>query len=197
MQFSCIDPLGQRMLRILPEANGILDPRANQQWTSNSAYDLTPVHGRTNHVIRLDSVFTEKTRMALRFVKDRDDDWSWNRFTPGTGFINQNTPGLLIASTISQVLRPTVVNEMGFGYTHNRWGFKAADDFDYTIAVSLRAERRSAAVRAVRGLFGSAAGLAGSASRSTSGRTRRGSHRRRQSRRAGRIPPRPTSRFPA
>ena len=104
----------------------------NQQWTSNSAYDLTPVHGRTNNVIRVDSVFTEKTRMALRFVKDRDDDWSWNRITPGTGFVNQNTPGLLIASTISQVLKPTVVNEIGFGYTHNRWGFKAADDFDYT-----------------------------------------------------------------
>ena len=30
------------------------------------------------------------------------------------------------------MLRPTVVNEIGFGYTHNRWGFKAADDFDYT-----------------------------------------------------------------
>src|SRR5688500_9675 len=130
--FSCIDPLGQRMLRLLPQANGILDQRQFQSLTSNSAYDLTPVHGRTNHVVRLDTVFTEKTRMAIRFVKDRDDDWSWNRFTPGTGFVNQNTPGLLIASTISQVLRPTVVNEMGFGYTHNRWGFKAADDFDYT-----------------------------------------------------------------
>ena len=120
------------MLRILPEANYVMDQRQFQSLTSNSAYDLTPVHGRTNNVIRVDSVFTEKTRMALRFVKDRDDDWSWNRFTPGTGFINQNTPGLLIASTISQVLRPTVVNEIGFGYTHNRWGFKAADDFDYT-----------------------------------------------------------------
>ena len=65
-------------------------------------------------------------------MKDRDDDWSWNRITPGTGFVNQNTPGLLVAATISQVLRPTIVNEMGFGYTHNRWGFTAADDFDYT-----------------------------------------------------------------
>ena len=25
-----------------------------------------------------------------------------------------------------------MVNEMSFGYTHNRWGFKAADDFDYS-----------------------------------------------------------------
>ena len=65
-------------------------------------------------------------------MKDRDDDWSWNRITPGTGFVNQNTPGLLLSTTVTQVLRPTVVNEMNFGYTHNRWGFKAADDFDYT-----------------------------------------------------------------
>jgi hypothetical protein len=131
VQFSCIDPLGQRMLRILPEANGILNPQVGQEWTSNSAWDLTPVHGRTNNVLRMDAVFTEKTRMAFRFVKDRDDDWSWNRITPGTGFVNQNTPGLLLASTVTQVLRPTVVNEIGFGYTHNRWGFTAADDFDY------------------------------------------------------------------
>src|SRR6185503_19707936 len=74
VQFSCIDPLGQRMLRILPEANGILNPTVGQEWTSNSAWDLTPVHGRTNHVLRLDTVFTEKTRMAIRAIKDRDDD---------------------------------------------------------------------------------------------------------------------------
>ena len=132
VQFSCIDPLGQRMLRILPEANNILNPHVGQEWTSNSAWDLTPVHGRTNNVLRVDAVFTDKTRMAIRAVKDRDDDWSWNRLTPGTGFVNQNTPGLLIATTVSQVLRPTMVNEIGFGYTHNRWGFTAADDFDYT-----------------------------------------------------------------
>src|SRR5215218_311736 len=131
VQFSCIDPLGQRMLGILPQANNVLNPQVGQEWTSNSAYDLTPIHGRTNSVLRLDTVFTDKTRMAIRAIKDRDDDWSWNRITPGTGFVNQNTPGLLIATTISQVLRPTVVNEIGFGYTHNRWGFTAADDFDY------------------------------------------------------------------
>jgi hypothetical protein len=102
-----------------------------QEWTSNSAFDLTPVHGRTNHVLRLDAVFTDKTRMNFKIVKDRDDDWSHNRITPGTGFVNQNTPGVLLSTTLTQVLRPTIVNEMNFGYTHNRWGFKAADDFDY------------------------------------------------------------------
>ena len=126
-----INSLGQRMLNLLPTANGITNPTVGQEWTSNSAYDLTPVHGRTNHVFRMDGVLTDKTRMAIRMIKDRDDDWSWNRITPGTGFVNQNTPGLLVSGTLTQVLRPTVVNEMNFGYTHNRWGFKAADDFDY------------------------------------------------------------------
>jgi hypothetical protein len=127
-----ISQLGQRMLGLLPTANGTLNPAAGQQWTSNSAYDLTPVHGRTNHVLRMDAVLTDKTRMNFKVIKDRDDDWSWNRITPGTGFVNQNTPGLLVSSTLTKVLRPTVVNEMNFGYTHNRWGFKAANDFDYT-----------------------------------------------------------------
>ena len=105
---------------------------SDQQWTSNSTYDLTPVHGRTNHVLRADGVLTDKTRFNVKIVKDRDDDWSWNRITPGTGFVNQNTPGLLMSTTVTKILKPTIVNETNFGYTHNRWGFKAADDFDYT-----------------------------------------------------------------
>ena len=126
-----ISLLGQQMLNLLPTANGVLNPTAGQEWTSNSAYDLTPLHGRTNHVLRMDAVLTDKTRAAFKLVKDRDDDWSWNRITPGTGFVNQDTPGILASSTVTQVLKPTVVNEMNFGYTHNRWGHKAADDFDY------------------------------------------------------------------
>ena len=52
--------------------------------------------------------------------------------------MNNNTPGILISSTVTQVLKPTIVNEMNFGYTHNRWGFRAGpetavgSDFDYT-----------------------------------------------------------------
>jgi Carboxypeptidase regulatory-like domain/TonB-dependent Receptor Plug Domain len=126
-----ISSLGQRMLNQLPTANGITNPTVGQEWTSNSMYDLTPIHGRTNHVLRLDAVLSDKTRFNFRALKDRDDDWSWNRITPGTGFVNQNTPGLLLSTTMTKVLRPTIVNETSFGYTHNRWGFKAADDFDY------------------------------------------------------------------
>jgi Carboxypeptidase regulatory-like domain len=126
-----INALGQRMLNQLTTANGIGNPQAGQEWTSNSTYDLTPVHGRTNHVIRVDAVLSEKTRFNVKALKDRDDDWQQNFFQPGTGFVNQNTPGLLLAATMTRVVRPTIVNEMNVGYTHNRWGFKAADDFDY------------------------------------------------------------------
>ena len=126
-----INPLGQKMLGLLSTANGVLDPAAGQEWTSNSAFDLTPLHGRTNHVLRLDAVMTDKTRMSFRVLKDRDDDWSWNNFTPGTGFVDNNVPGLVLSSSVTQVLKPTIVNEMTFGYGHNRYGFKAADDFDY------------------------------------------------------------------
>ena len=45
-----INPLGQRMLNLMSTANGIANPTVGQEWTSNSTYDLTPVHGRTNHV---------------------------------------------------------------------------------------------------------------------------------------------------
>jgi hypothetical protein len=138
VQFSCINPLGQKMLNLLPLPNGILNLSPGNQFTSNSAYDATPEHGRTNNVIRIDQVFTNNTRASFKILKDRDDTWSYNNFTPGTGHVNNNTPGILLSSTITQVLRPTIVNEMNFGYTHNRWGFtagpetKVGNNFDYT-----------------------------------------------------------------
>lgn len=133
-----INLLGQRMLNLLPMPNGILNLQPGQEWTSNSAYDTTPEHGRTNTNIRIDQVYTAKTRQAFKVIKDRDDTWSYNNFTPGTGHVNNNTPGIFVSSTLTQVLKPTVVNEMNFGYTHNRWGFRAGpedkvgSDFDYT-----------------------------------------------------------------
>ena len=133
-----ISPLGQAMLNLLPMPNGQLNLAAGQQWTSNSAYDNTPEHSRTNNVVRIDQVFTDKTRASFKLLKDRDDVWSYNNFTPGTGHVANNAPGIVASSTITQVIRPTIVNEMNFGYTHNRWGFYAGPetavgkDFDYT-----------------------------------------------------------------
>ena len=138
VQFSCVNPLGQKMLNLLPMPNGILNLQAGQQWTQNSAFDATPEHGRTSSVIRIDQMFTDKTRASFRLIKDRDDTWSYNNFTPGTGHVNNNTPGIIASSTVTQVLKSNVVNEMNFGYTHNRWGFtagpegKVGSSFDYT-----------------------------------------------------------------
>ena len=87
-----ISPLGQKMLNLLPMPNGILNLQAGQEWTSNSAYDVTPEHGRTNNVIRVDQVFTAATRASFRLLKDRDDTWSYNNFTPGTGPREQQRP---------------------------------------------------------------------------------------------------------
>ena len=83
------------MLNLLPMPNGILNLQAGQEWTSNSACDTTPEHGRTNNVIRIDQVFTDKTRASFRLLKDRDDTWSYNNFTPGSGHVNNNAPGHL------------------------------------------------------------------------------------------------------
>jgi hypothetical protein len=133
-----INPLGQKMLNLQPLPNGILNRQAGQEWTSNSAYDNTPEHSRTSNVLRIDQVFTDKTRASFKLLKDRDDIWSYNNFTPGTGHVANNTPGIFASSTVTQVLKPTMVNEMNFGYTHNRWGFTAGaenstdNNFDYT-----------------------------------------------------------------
>jgi outer membrane receptor protein involved in Fe transport len=133
-----ISPLGQAMLNLLPMPNGILNLAPGEQWTSNSAYDNTPEHSRTNNVVRIDQTFTDKTRASFKLLKDRDDVWSYNNFTPGTGHVANNAPGIIASSTITQVIKPTMVNEMNFGYTHNRWGFYAGPetevgkDFDYT-----------------------------------------------------------------
>ena len=88
--------------------------------------------------------------MNFRALKDRDDDWQQNFFMAGSGFVNQNTPGLLLSGTMTRVVKPTIVNEMNFGYTHNRWGFKAADDFDYQSLYRSTLGDRPAAVRALR-----------------------------------------------
>ncbi len=88
-----ISPLGQTMLNLLPMPNGILNLAPGQQWTSNSAYDNTPEHSRTNNVIRIDQVFTDKTRASFKLLKDRDDMWSYNNFTPGTGHVNEQRAG--------------------------------------------------------------------------------------------------------
>ena len=135
-----------------PRPTASSNPAVGQQWTSNSAYDLTPVHGRTNNVVRLDTVFTDKTRMAIRFVKDRDDDWSWNRLTPGTGFVNQNTPGSADREHRLAGAQADGRQRDGLRLHAQPLGLQGGRRLRLHVAVSVHARRRSAAVRAVRRL---------------------------------------------
>jgi hypothetical protein len=136
--FSCITPLGQAMLNLQKMPNGILNTQAGNLYSSNSAYDNTPEQDRSNSVLRIDSVLTPKTRMSFRVVKDRDYLWSYNSFSPGAGHTYLTSPGLVLSSNVTQVLRPTIVNEMTFGWVHHRFGFMPGaedstnDDYDYT-----------------------------------------------------------------
>ena len=68
------------------------------------------------------------------------------------------TPGVAIGSTLTQVLRPTVVNEIIVGWAHNRFGFLAGaegstkqDVFDYRTLYgqTLALTRRGCALRAL------------------------------------------------
>jgi hypothetical protein len=133
-----IHPLGRAMLNLLPFPNGILNLQAGQQFTSNSAYDTSPEHGRLSNVVRVDNVWSDRTRLSFRFLRDREDTWQYNGWTPGTGHLVNKTPGVVLASTITQVLQSTVVNSIIVGWAHNRWGFLAGDEnstrqggFDY------------------------------------------------------------------
>ena len=87
-----INALGQKMLRLLPQANGIPILRSARSGPRTRCHDLTPIHGHESRSAR-GWVLSDKTRFNVKVIKDRDDDWSWNRITPGTGFVNQNTPG--------------------------------------------------------------------------------------------------------
>ena len=148
------------MLNLQAMPNGILNLTPGNLYSSNSAYDETPEHTRSNTVLRVDAVMSEKTRMSFRFIKDRDDTWDYSAFSPGVGHRALRSPGLVASGTVTQVLRPTMVNEMTFGYVHHRFGFvagppdKATPEFDYT--QSVRRERvaglHRAAARAVRRL---------------------------------------------
>ena len=154
-----INPLGQRMLNQLTTANGIGNPQAGQEWTSNSTYDLTPVHGRTNHVIRVDAVLSEKTRFNVKALKDRDDDWQQNFFQPGTGFVNQNTPGLLLAGDDDPRCSAHDRQRDEFRVHAQPVGLQGCRRLRLSESVSVDARHRSAEVRAVWRVHGSAGAL--------------------------------------
>jgi outer membrane receptor protein involved in Fe transport len=124
-----INPMGQAILNLMPLPNGITNPVAGQEWTSNSAFDQTPLHSRTDHVFRSDVVLSDKTRFSGKVLADREDNISNNQFAPGLGIVNNFVPGYVVSGAMTRVLTPRMVNEINLGFGHNNYGFKG--DYDY------------------------------------------------------------------
>ena len=125
-----INPLGQSILNLLLLPNGVLNPQAGQEWTSNSAYSSDPLHSRTSNTLRIDSVWSASLRGSFKWIRDREDNISNNQFAPGQGVVNNFVPGWTYSGQITKVLRPNVVNEMVFGFGHNNYAFRG--EYDYT-----------------------------------------------------------------
>ena len=82
--------------------------------------------------MRIDQVINQNNRFSFKLLMDRDHSTTFNRavpgdFVPGVGTFNNSVnnlfPGNLITGAYSQVLSPTMVNEVTVGFSHNHWGF--------------------------------------------------------------------------
>jgi hypothetical protein len=118
------DSMGRSMLNLLPLPNEIFNLGQGQAYSSNDAQDATPKHTRKNTVLRVDTVLSQNTRFSVRGLFDRDDNTSPNNIMPGVGTSDNIFPGNMISGTLTQVLRPTVVNEITVAWAQNHWGFK-------------------------------------------------------------------------
>ena len=83
-----ISSMGQNMLGLLPTPNGIVNRQAGQEWTSNDAQDVQPIHKRRNFVTRIDAILNDAQRISMRAMFDRDDHTRYNRVAPGIGSVN-------------------------------------------------------------------------------------------------------------
>jgi hypothetical protein len=117
------DSMGRSMLNLLPLPNFTWNQAAGQAYSANDARDNTNDHTRKNLVVRVDTVLSQNTRFSVRGVFDRDDNTAKNNIMPGVGTSDNIFPGNLISGTITQVIRPTVVNEITVGWAQNHWGF--------------------------------------------------------------------------
>jgi hypothetical protein len=129
-----IHPMGQKMLDLLPLPNNIHNPQPGQYNTSNSAYESLPLHSRLSTSVRLDAVLSERIRGSFRIVNDEENNISNNAFAPGVGYRNNYVPGRIITGSSTQVLSPTMVNEVTVGRAWNSYGFRSDEGkykYDY------------------------------------------------------------------
>ena len=122
-----INPLGAKMLNLLPLPNGAFDPASNQYNRFNYLVQTLPIHGRTNNTLRMDVVLSEKLRGSFRFIKDREDNIGNNTFAPGIGWANNAVPGYIATGGVTKVVSSSIVNETTFGFAHNTYSWVPAE----------------------------------------------------------------------
>ena len=76
--------------------NSILNLQPGRSGRRIRRSTLTPEHGRTEQCRSDRSGVHRQNPQSFKMMKDRDDTWSYNNFTPGTGHVNNNTPGILL-----------------------------------------------------------------------------------------------------
>ena len=111
------EPAGPGDVYLLPLPNGVHDPSTDNFNNSNDAQDKTPLHDRTNFVSRVDVVLSQNIRFSGKALFDRDNSIAYNRVAPGIGENNNVFPGDLMTGALSQVLGPSMVNEVTLGFS--------------------------------------------------------------------------------
>jgi hypothetical protein len=125
-----MNAMGLAMINLLPLPNDIHNPQPGQYNAANSAYETLPLHSRTDTTVRLDVVQSDNLRGSMRFINDREDNISNNRFAPGLGTTNNAVPGRLLTVSSTQILSRSMVNEMAGGWARNSYGFRPATGKD-------------------------------------------------------------------
>jgi len=126
-KYGVLNPIGQKMVNLLPLPNGYVDTSNNQYNAFNFLVDTLPLHNRTNTTLRLDGVLTDTIRGSFRLINDHENNISNNVFAPGIGYANNAVPGWTWTGSLTAVLKPTLVNEISFGRSINHYSWLPAD----------------------------------------------------------------------
>ena len=118
-----IDPTGQAILNLFAKPNGYVNPAPGQQYTANFIASATPYYHRRDDIIRLDYAITEHMNMYVRWGNDTRDQIQEFMVSPGVGPLVNFLPGYNWAGHITNIINPTLVNEMVVGVGHNNFGY--------------------------------------------------------------------------
>jgi hypothetical protein len=119
---SRFDPIGVKILNLLPKPNGYTNTQAGQQYTANFQSQSVPLHDRRDDVARVDYNITDHTTMFVKWIHDKENTVSFDQVAPGTGALLNFVPGWVVSGHVSQVIGATMVNEITAGYGHNNFG---------------------------------------------------------------------------